>query len=310
MPGQKKARRRMSWDEWYRLASEYRVAHGNLLVHRDYVCPAGEKLGRWIERQRAKYNGVESVPGHLDRVQVAMLNRIGMVWKLEYRRPWGDWLKQLDWYRANYGSLDIPGDFEHESYCLGNWVKEQRKRRASGLLSPQEIADLDARGMLWNVKTRPRSWEDWYADAEAYYKAHGDLMVSPDYETADGHRLGIWIYGQRDIYMGRKQGLRLTAEKIDRLNAIHMVWSPTGVAPEAWEQMYRWVSDYHRQNGRLPLWPRDLKAPDGRSMCGWIRTQRALLAEGRMNPSRRDKLERIGIRPAEKAPRTAGAAPG
>ena len=42
-------RRRLSWDEWYKLAKRYRDIHGDLLVPKDYACPGGEKLGRWIE---------------------------------------------------------------------------------------------------------------------------------------------------------------------------------------------------------------------------------------------------------------------
>lgn len=294
----KASRRQLSWDAWYALASAYREAHGDLLVPRDYVSPGGQKLGRWIERQRAKYNGVPSVRGQLDATQIALLNRIDMAWKLESRHPWADWLRELDRYRARFGDLDIPCDFEHGDYHLGNWIKEQRKNRLAGLLTEGEIADLDARGMLWSAKTRPRSWEDWYRDAEAYYRKNGNLMVPLDYRTEAGHRLGIWISGQRETFLGRRQARPLTPDQVERLDAIHMVWRPASAQLEAWDQMYLWVAQYLDQNGRLPLWPRDLRAPDGRSMWGWIRTQRTQLAQGRVAPARADKLAMIGIRPA------------
>lgn len=290
-----KSRRRLNWDEWYRLACDYRDAHGDLLIPRDYVCPSGEKLGRWIERQRGKYNGVASVPGHLDRTQIALLNAVGMVWKLEDRHDWENWLQQLDWYRKTYGDLNIPGDFERGNYHLGNWIRQQRKRRAADLLTQAEIDDLDRRGMLWNVKTRPRRWEDWYADAQAYFRAHGDLRVPPNYLTPDGHRLGTWITRQRDIYMGRKGAERLTPEQVKELEALHMVWDPTATRDAAWDRMYVCVAQYRDQHGKLPLWPRDAKAPDGRSMWGWINTQRAMLAEGRMPQARRERLKTLGI---------------
>ena len=306
MPTGSARRRRLSWDEWYRLAAEYRQVHGDLLIHRDYVCPGGEKLGRWIERQRAKYNGVPSVPGHLDRTQVALLNQIDMVWKLEYRHCWADWLKQLDWYRAQYGNLDIPHSFEHGEYHLGNWIVKQRVNCAEGLLGAAEIADLDARGIRWNLRTRPRPWEDRCADAEAYYRAHGHLMVTLDALTPEGRKLGYWIYRQRDIYMGRKPGLRLTDDRVRRLEAAGMVWNPPQARLEAWEQMYQWVAEYRARHGKLPLWPRDLKSPDGRSMFDWIRAQRQQLAEGRLPPSRREQLAALGIT----APQRADAAQG
>lgn len=300
MPAGRGKRRQMSWDEWYRLAAAYRDANGNLLVPKDYACPAGQKLGRWIERQRAKYNGVTSVRGHLDRTQIMLLNQIGMVWKLEYRHDWAEWLEKLDWYRSMYGNVDVPHSFEDGDFRLGNWLVEQRKSYAAGTLGRREIDDLEARGVCWSVKTRPRAWEDWYADAAAYYKVHGTLMVPLDYRTQAGDRLGTWVYGQRDIYMGRKPGMTLTAAQVERLEAINMVWSPAAARPEAWDRMYAWVSEYVRLNGKLPLWPRDLKAPDGRSMWGWIRTQRQMLADGRVPPSRKKQLAALGILPFEK----------
>lgn len=301
MAGRGGRRRRLSWDEWYRLAAEYRLEHGDLLIPRNYVCAGGEKLGRWIERQRGKYNGVASVPGHLDRTQIALLDQIDMVWKLEYRHDWDDWLKQLDWYRENYGNLDIPHSFERGEYHLGNWIVKQRVNCSEGLLSASEIADLDARGMLWNVRTKPRPWEDWYADAEAYYRAHGHLMATLDDLTPEGCKLGYWIYRQRDIYMGRKPGLTLTAEQVERLEAVGMVWNPPQARLEAWDRMYLWVSEYLERNGKLPLWPRDMKGPDGRSTWDWIRAQRQLLADGKVSPVRCEKLSALGILPPERA---------
>ena len=126
-------------------------------------------------------------------------------------------------------------------------------------------------------------------------------MVHLDDLTPDGARLGYWIYKQRDIYMGRKPGQTLTQEQIDRLNGIGMVWEPLAARADAWERMYGYIAAYQAENQRLPLWPRDLKAPDGRSMSGWIRTQRQQLSAGRVPAERAEKLAEIGIYPASAA---------
>ena len=70
--------------------------------------------------------------------------------------------------------------------------------------------------------------------------------------------------------------------------------------------MYQRVAEYRAPHGKLPLWPRDLKSPDGRSMFDWIRAQRQQLAEGRLPPSRREQLAALGIT----APQRADAAQG
>lgn len=298
MPKNKRMRRNaMDWEEWYLLAARYFEEHGDLLIPRDYVCPAGEKLGRWIERQRAKYNRVASINGALDAVQVAYLEQIGMVWKLETRRGWEEWLSLLDAYAAEHGNIDVPHEYERDGAGLGDWLVKQRLRYAAGELSEREIAALEARGVNWRLKTKPRSWDDWFADAEDYYRAHGHLMVRLDELTPDGAKLGYWIYKQRDIYMGRKPGT-LTQSQIGRLNGIGMVWEPTAERGEAWESMYRCIAAYREKNRRLPLWPRGMKSPDGRSMSGWIGTQRQNLAEGKLPADKVKRLSLLGIEAA------------
>ena len=289
------------WEEWYLLAARYYGEHGDLLIPEDYVCPNGEKLGRWIERQRAKYNRVPSISGHLDAGQTEALERIGMVWKLEYRRSWNEWMDVLDRYAQAHGNIDVPHSFVLDGYGLGDWLVKQRLRYAAGELLPEEIGDLEARGVNWSLRTRPRTWEDWFADAAAYHAAHGNLRVPPDYVTAGGNRLGVWITRQRVLYKGRRKGSALSAEQIQRLESIGMVWQPLAARTDAWEQMYRFVSEYRDAHDRLPLWPRNLKAPDGRSMVGWIGTQRRQLADGKLSPGQVEKLSRLGIRPAARA---------
>ena len=288
----------MDWEDWYLLAARYYEEHRDLLVPRDYVCPAGEKLGRWIERQRAKYNRVPSVVGNLDGVQIDYLNQIGMVWKLETRRGWEEWLRLLDAYAKEHGDIDVPHACEYGGAGLGGWLAKRRLDYAAGKLTLDEIQTLEARGVNWALQPRQRSWDDWFADARDYYRAHGHLMVHLDDLTPDGARLGYWIYKQRDIYMGRKPGQTLTQEQIDRLNGIGMVWEPLAARSDAWERMYGYIAAYQAENQRLPLWPRGLKSPDGRSMSGWIGTQRQNLAEGKLPADRVDKLAKLGIVPA------------
>ena len=290
----------MEWEDWYLLAMHYFQEHGDLLIPKDYVCPTGERLGRWIERQRAKYNRVPTMRGRLDAVQIEYLEQIGMVWKLETRRSLDEWLPMLDRYRAEHGNVDVPHEYVVDGCGLGDWLLKERQRYAAGELDEFEIAELEARGMNWNLRTRPRSWEEWFSDAEAYYKEHGDLMVQLDYLTANGDKLGFWIYKQRDIYMGRKKGQALTDDRIDRLNRIGMVWAPQASRQDDWDRMYRWVADYKAKNGKLPLWPRDIKAPDGRSVSGWIRTQRQALSDGKVSAERTALLSEIGIFPFKK----------
>lgn len=53
----KKKRKQLDFEDWYEIAKKYYEEHGDLLVPRIYEDEEGHKLGRWIERLRAFYNG-------------------------------------------------------------------------------------------------------------------------------------------------------------------------------------------------------------------------------------------------------------
>lgn len=68
------------------------------------------------------------------------------------------------------------------------------------------------------------TWDNYYLAACAYYRDHGNLKVPKDYVTDDGLTLGSWIQTQRKVYSGKIAG-GLTADKIEKLNLIGMIWN-------------------------------------------------------------------------------------
>ena len=294
--------RRLDWEQWLSLAAEYYRTNGDLLIDRSYMV-SGYRLGRWIERQRAMYNGV--LNSTLNEKRIAALEAIGMVWKLEYRSPWDCWMEQVQLYYEEYGDICVPKNYKSGNYCLGNWIAMQRKKYAKGLLTEEQIAELQAYGMSWSEGER-RAWDEWYRDAKAYYAANGDLLVPIAYTTKEGRLLGQWIAVQRERKRGEHNRTPITKKQIALLGKLDMVWSLQEVRDSAWDSMYASVSAYMEQNGRLPLWPRNLKAPDGRSMPNWIGIQRTRLSEKKCPKEQAERLMLIGIYPW-KAGETAGA---
>ena len=209
--------KRRDWEEWYADAREYFEQHGNILIQRDYVTADGYKLGRWIERQRAAYNNAPYIKIYLDEWQIRLLEKIGMVWKLEDRHAWDEWIERAEEYRASCGDLLVPKDYvTHDGYTLGEWIAYRRKEYHDGLLTEKEIGSLDACGMVWKISNR-KSWEESYEVAKNYFEEHGDLMVPHGYKTEDGYGLGSWIENQRSKYAGNnpKRG-KLSEEQIRR----------------------------------------------------------------------------------------------
>ena len=81
------------------------------------------------------------------------------------------------------------------------------------------------------------------------------------------------------------------------LNDLGMVWDLNDVRDEKWNSMYALVEKYVTENGRLPLWPRNILAPDGRNIPNWIGTQRTRLSQGKCTSSQREMLLKLGIAP-------------
>ena len=225
--------------------------------------------------------------------------------KRRKQRTWDEWYSDAREYSRVYGNLLVPRTFRTlEGYRLGRWIEGQRAcynnvPSAKGKLSQfqiallEQIADLEACGMVWRVGTKRREWEDWLADARAYYSEHGDLAVPTGYETAEGNKLGVWLETQRRRGK-RLDRQRLTEDQIRQLDALGMIWDYRDVREEAWERMYGWVADYRRTHGKLPAtW--EIAAPDGRKMHTWIQTQKESMAEGTASPQRIKKLEALGI---------------
>ena len=286
--------KRLQWEDWYRDAKAYYEEHGDLLVNRGYITAGNHRLGRWIESKRAVYNGKSA--GVLTETQIALLEDIGMVWKLENRYSWESWMVKVREYHKAHGNIAIPPDYVSDGYALGNWIRETRQKYRSGQLDEAKIGELDALGMIWVGCVR-RSFEDWYRDAEKYYSEHGDLLVPTNYLTEDGCRLGQWISVQRDKYSGKHSGRSMKEEQIRLLDQIGMVWDIRTVRERQWMDTYQSVRSYRREYGKLPLYPKSLVSRNGIQMGGWISVQRDLLSKRRISAEKEKLLSEIGIFP-------------
>lgn len=221
-------KREARWTHWIELAKTYRSLNGDLLVSRDYTTPNGEKLGRWIERQRAAYHGKGTCM--LDQDRILKLEQLGMVWELEVRTDWDSWIDLCRAYLREHGDLRVPKTMKQSGRALGEWICRQRQLYHSGRLTELQQLELEALHMVWSVNERV-PWMEWFGMAKQYYEEYGDLRVPLHYVTPEGKKLGRWICIQRDRYYtmverwknhkGRKP---LSKQQIVYLNSIGMPW--------------------------------------------------------------------------------------
>ena len=280
-----------SWELMYAEAKKYYSEHGNLMVPKNYKTEAGLSLGLWLNTQRQIYKG--KADGFLTDEQIARLNEIGIVWDNYRDLSWEkSYLEAKDYYNK-FGDLLVPVKYVTESgFPLGVWIMTMRQARAnqrSNTVTEERLHKLDEIGMVWDAFSE--QWERNYLEAVEYYREHGNLLVPVRYISPNGIRLGSWIASQRMIRNGKQSG-KLTAEQIERLERIGMVWSADD---ERWRVGYEAALIYSRTYGNLNV-PSDYETADGYRLGLWIKLKRQQYKRGTLSDQRIHDLERIGMR--------------
>ena len=98
----------------------------------------------------------------------------------------------------------------------------------SPIIYKQQIARLDSIGMVWGNRD-DRQWNQGYQEAKRYFEAHGDLRVPVNYVSPEGYVLGKWVKRQRYTRQNPEKSCgALTEERMERLDAIGMIWNKMG----------------------------------------------------------------------------------
>ncbi len=252
--------------------------HGDARVPRWTSTEDGYRLGAWINTQRNSYKaGTLTV----DR-QERLLKLPG--WTFDARGDqWDDAYQRLLKYVEETGSADVPSSSSIGGFHLGAWVGNQRVAHTKGAL-PKEREDLLTALPGWTWNSRAGKWDQHYSLLLRYVKNHGNPRVPSSFEM-DGHKLGIWVVGQRAKF---KQHA-LNAERVQRLNEVPgWSWDPFA---DQWEQGFSILVDYVRCNGDARV-PRS-HVVDGFALGAWVQKQRSVFNRGGGDPERRQRLDEL-----------------
>ena len=193
-------------------AKEYYDENGNLNVPVSYKSPDGFKLGEWIAKQREKY-----ATGKLSQEQKQRLSELGV--SIEKSDPWEERFALAELYFTEHGDLEMPPSYQVNGIWLAKWLDEQRQirngKRKGKSLTAEQIRRLDNIGMRWEKKEEVQ-WQLQYADAKAYFEAHGNLNIPQSYLSKNGKRTGLWLQRQRKKL---KDGL-LNQKQVQLLRAV------------------------------------------------------------------------------------------
>lgn len=191
------------------------------------------------------------------------------------RMDWNEYYQAAVRYHEEHGNLLIPQHYVTEDgKCLGYWLVNQRRihnNRHYGVLTGEQELLLEKLGIIWD-DMRQVKWENYFAKAEAYYREHGNLLVTQDYVTEDGYNLGQWLSSQRKCYCKLKSSEKSSQEmeRFQRLESIGMTWNTYDAR---WEKYFKAAEKYYHEYGNL-LVPSDYQTEDGLKLGIWLIKQR------------------------------------
>lgn len=191
---------------------------------------------------------------------------------------------------AKEGTLELPRSYTiHSGVPVGKWLELQRQVQAGqrpGRLTAEQAAKLEKLGIRWNHRLEA-AWEKGFASAQKYRTEHGDLLVPVRYRDKNDFALGEWIVYNRQRYLGGN----LTQNRIERLEAIGIVWSTSN---DLWEQNYAAATQYYLEHGDLEV-PIKYETPSGFGLGVWLGAQRAAHKAGELPQEQVERLDALGM---------------
>lgn len=191
---------------------------------------------------------------------------------------------------AKEGTLELPRSYTiHSGVPVGKWLELQRQVQAGqrpGRLTAEQAAKLEKLGIRWNHRLEA-AWEKGFASAQKNRTEHGDLLVPVRYRDKNDFALGEWIVYNRQRYLGGN----LTQNRIERLEAIGMVWSTSN---DLWEQNYAAATQYYLEHGDLEV-PIKYETPSGFGLGVWLGAQRAAHKAGELPQEQVERLDALGM---------------
>ena len=328
-----------SWETKFRALRDYSKEHGGSLAEVTLsFTKDGLNLGTWVGNQRSLYKRGKLSNDRIQRLEaigIVWSTPASVVTKKNDDFFMTNYAKVKALYEQ-FGSINVKSNFVTEDgFRMGAWLYRMRRLYAEGHLSAERVRLLEELGIIWGSqkdvtaaivseetaasdvqetseaseasepvkKAAPVSkkhtsrFDEMYAEAMLYFKEHGNLDVAEDFVTPTGAKLGRWICNARK----QKASGYLSADYIDRLNAIGMVWDTTkqisAAAPaskDRFETMYAGAKDLYEKTGNINRKSTFVNG-DGVKLGHWLYEMRRAQAAGKLSKEREKRLEEIGI---------------
>jgi hypothetical protein len=261
-----------SWDYFYGklLAFLQRVGHLDV----PHARTEDPQLADWAIRQRQlRWQGRLSA----DRIQ--RLDALDFYWGPQVTE-WEVMFACLVPFKERFGHCKVPPEWPEDPH-LATWVSTQRKLRREGGLSADRIQQLDALDFYWGRQVT--EWEEMYASLVPFKERFGHCKVPLDWP--EDPELANWVCWQRQL---RNSG-RLSADRIQQLDALGFDWDTRGTA---WEAIFVRLVLFQERFDHCnvpPAWPEDLE------LANWVVWQRLLKKHNWLSADQISKLDDLGF---------------
>jgi superfamily II DNA or RNA helicase len=254
----------IQWWENYQKAQSYFDKNGHCEV------PLNNPLSKWVSYQPRALS-----KGSLAQDQIDALAKIGLA-SFAPEARWDKFFPLLQDFFRIQGHSNVPFEWQQ---CpeLSQWTQDIRTAKRLGRLNQEQILELNALAFDWDAPDL--EWEHRIKELADHKAANGrcDLI-------AGNAVLGKWVAKmKRDLAAGL-----LGEAQIQALDDLGFLPEPR--KGRNWDEMYERLEAYFDQHGHSSV-PYGYKADP--PLARWVSTQRAYGRKGRMDPTKREMLDKL-----------------
>ncbi|MBS9532627.1 Helicase associated domain protein [Mycobacterium sp. M1] len=260
------------WEDGFDHFQAYVEENGTAGIRDDYVCGDGYRLGKWVGKQRTKWESLPQDRKH--RLQELP------GWTLDARVTlWEASLAALIHYAEESGHTSPPRGLKVEGIELDSWIRRQRKTWDQ--LTEERKERLKALPG-WTLNVLDAQWDIAYQHLLGYVEENGTAQVKQSYVAPDGYRLGKWVSVQRRIWS------KLSNDRKQRLEQLPG-WT-LNARGDWWENWFRMLQEYVAEYGTARV-PQTFVTADGDKLGAWVANQKS--TRKTLSDERRERLEAL-----------------
>ena len=244
-----------------------------------------KKIPQWITRQRKLFSR-----NQLAENRIKILSEIeGWSWDyLEVKQSsWDKMFDVLCKYVEIEGHARVRDKSTFQGAKLGTWVSVQRRRKAEGTITQDQLQRLEAL-TRWSWNPIEDDWHETFQELLTFIKANGHGR--PNRLDTKESELAQWIGVQRSAYKDRK----ITAERVELLESIPgWLWSARNdtIRSESWDRSFQAVRTFSERTGNVRM--AKSHREDGIAIASWISAQRTTYKLGQLSIEQSRQLESL-----------------